>query len=151
MRAELVSDHTVRTITVAVKDGPIVDVTRPWQRGERRIKVSGLEVKINPKGDKIMRVLGNLVRKDGSVGIPAESVTYSADGRIPTTRPIATAPAMLYSIFVQADAGFTVWSEPSDSAPKSQCSGSISGLCLQATEGSRRCDSYDKCVTAPGS
>lgn len=111
MRAELVTDHTVRTITIKVEDGPIVDATRPWRTAERRIKVTGLEVKINPEGEKIMRALGNLVRKDGSVGGVGASVIYSADGRIWDTRDIAIAPAILQSIFAEAEGGMRMWSE----------------------------------------
>lgn len=114
MRAELTSDHTVRTITIMVEDGPIVDVTRPWQKATRRIKVTALEVKINPEGEKIMRAVGNIVRKDDSVGIPAESVIYSADGKIWDTRDIETAPAILKKVFVEAEHGMRVWS---DTAP----------------------------------
>lgn len=111
MRAELVTDHTVRTITIAVFDGPVVDVTRPWQKAERRIKVTGLEVKINSEGQKIMRAVGNHVRKDDSIGIPADSVIYSADGKIWGTRDIATAPAILQRVFAEADQGMRAWSE----------------------------------------
>lgn len=116
MRAELTSDHTVRTITIMVKDGPIVDVTRPWQKVTRRIKVTALEVKINPEGEKIMRAVGNIVRKDDSVGIPAESVIYSLGGKIWDTRDIETAPDMLQVIFAEAEHGMRVWSDTAPNA-----------------------------------
>lgn len=109
MRATVRQDRSVRTITIEIEQGPILDISRPWHKLPRTVQVSTVVIRIQDNVVREVVARGGMILKSGEASSSTFGDRSWLRSAFNAVDDIDQAPEWIRTLAREAPTGLTNW------------------------------------------